>query len=51
MIDIGANIGTIAFPILKTRKDVNAICIEASPRVFKYIWILTYKKMILIIVF
>ncbi|MGI8582082.1 MAG: FkbM family methyltransferase [Chitinophagaceae bacterium] len=37
MIDIGANIGTIAFPVLKTRKDINAICIEASPRVFDYL--------------
>jgi FkbM family methyltransferase len=37
MIDIGANIGTIALPVLNTRKDINAICIEASPRVFEYL--------------
>lgn len=39
MIDIGANIVTIAFPVLKKRKDIQAICIEASPKVFKYLQI------------
>ena len=37
MIDIGANIGTIVFPVCKIRKDITAIAIEASPRVFDYL--------------
>jgi FkbM family methyltransferase len=35
--DIGANIGSITSPVCKTRPDVRAVCIEASPRVFRYL--------------
>ena len=37
MIDIGANIGAIAVPVASLRKDVQLLCIEASPRVFGYL--------------
>ena len=37
MLDIGANIGAIAIPVCKQRKDIVAICVEASPRVFSYL--------------
>jgi hypothetical protein len=30
-IDVGANIGTLAIPIAKTRPQVSVICIEADP--------------------
>ncbi len=36
-LDIGANIGAIAIPVAKQRKDVRVICVEASPWVFKYL--------------
>ena len=35
--DIGANIGAITLPVVNKRKDINAICVEASPRVFAYL--------------
>ena len=37
MLDIGANIGAIAIPVCKRRADINAIAIEASPRVYGYL--------------
>ena len=37
MLDIGANIGAIAIPVCKRRADINAIAIEASPRVYNYL--------------
>ena len=37
MLDLGANIGTIAFPICKKRPDIQSLCVEASPKVFKYL--------------
>ncbi len=37
LIDIGANIGSISLPICKQRNDIKAVCIEASPRVYKYL--------------
>jgi FkbM family methyltransferase len=40
-LDVGANIGAIAFPVCHKRKDIKTICIEASPRVFEY---LKYNK-------
>jgi FkbM family methyltransferase len=36
-IDIGANIGGIAFPIAKKRPDVTVVCVEASLNVFTYL--------------
>lgn len=36
-IDIGANIGSISIPVCTLRKDTTALCIEASPRVFRYL--------------
>lgn len=35
--DIGANIGAITLPIVNKRKDINVVCVEASPRVFAYL--------------
>ena len=37
LIDIGANIGSIAVPVCRKRPDIKAVCIEASPRVFSYL--------------
>lgn len=37
LIDIGANIGSIALPVCRQRKDVHVVCIEGSPRVFGYL--------------
>lgn len=37
LVDIGANIGSISFPVCKRRTDIKAICIEASPTVFEYL--------------
>ena len=37
ILDIGANIGSIVIQLLKTRPDLTAICIEASPRIFNYL--------------
>ena len=36
-LDLGANIGTISIPLLKKRKDVQAICVEAAPWIFSYL--------------
>jgi FkbM family methyltransferase len=36
-IDIGANIGAISVPVLKQRKDIKAVCIEAAPWIFDYL--------------
>jgi FkbM family methyltransferase len=37
LLDLGANMGSIVIPICKKRKDLKAICIEASPWVFEYL--------------
>jgi FkbM family methyltransferase len=37
MLDLGANIGSIAIPIAKLRPDVKIIAVEASSRVFSYL--------------
>jgi FkbM family methyltransferase len=37
LLDAGANIGSVCIPILKRRKDVTCICVEASPFVFNYL--------------
>lgn len=36
-VDIGANIGTITLPVCIQRRDIKALCIEASLRVFNYL--------------
>ena len=36
-IDVGANIGAIVLPVCRLKKDVSAIAIEASSRVFEYL--------------
>lgn len=36
-MDVGANIGSIALPVCVKRKDITAVCIEASHRVFEYL--------------
>lgn len=36
-LDIGANIGSITMPVCQQRQDVRAVCVEASPKVFKYL--------------
>lgn len=35
LIDVGANIGSIAIPLSKMRPDIKIICVEASPWIFK----------------
>ncbi|MBZ5858003.1 FkbM family methyltransferase [Flavihumibacter profundi] len=37
LLDIGANIGTIAIPICKRNPSITCFCIEASPFVFEYL--------------
>ena len=37
LLDIGANIGSIAMPVCTTRPDVKVICVEASRNVFAYL--------------
>ncbi|MEO6669115.1 MAG: FkbM family methyltransferase [Ferruginibacter sp.] len=37
LVDMGANVGAISLPVCMQRKDIKAICIEASPRVYKYL--------------
>ncbi|MGN6436122.1 MAG: FkbM family methyltransferase [Agriterribacter sp.] len=36
-LDLGANIGAIALPLLKGRPDIKLVGVEASPWVFKYL--------------
>ena len=36
-MDIGANIGAITVPVHKQRDDIKVMCIEASPKVYKYL--------------
>ena len=36
-VDIGANIGAVTLPVCRKRKDIKALCIEASLRVFNYL--------------
>lgn len=36
-VDIGANIGAVTLPVCMQRKDIKALCIEASRRVFNYL--------------
>ncbi len=36
-IDIGANIGSITIPVIKNKKNVKVICIEASRSVYSYL--------------
>ncbi len=37
LVDVGANIGTISFPLCKMKPGIHALCIEGSPRVFSYL--------------
>lgn len=37
ILDIGANIGSISIPLMKRRKDISCIGVEASPFVFNYL--------------
>ncbi len=37
LLDIGANIGAITMPLIKQRKDIKVICIEASLHVFNFL--------------
>lgn len=37
LLDVGANIGAITLPICKQQKNIRALCIEASPRVYHYL--------------
>lgn len=37
LLDIGANIGSIALPLAARRRDVRVICVEASPLVFEFL--------------
>jgi FkbM family methyltransferase len=36
-LDLGANIGAIAVPLLKRRQDLKVICVEAAPWLFPYL--------------
>jgi len=36
-LDLGANIGSITLPLLKTRTDLRTVCVEAAPWIFKYL--------------
>ena len=36
-LDLGANIGTVSIPLIKRRKDIKVVCVEAAPWVFKYL--------------
>jgi len=36
-LDIGANIGSITMPVCQQRQDIRAVCVEASPKVYKYL--------------
>jgi FkbM family methyltransferase len=34
LIDLGANIGAISLPVCQIRRDIKALCVEASPSIF-----------------
>jgi FkbM family methyltransferase len=36
-LDIGANIGSIAIPLCKTRDDIRCVAVEASPWIFEFL--------------
>ena len=36
-LDLGANIGAITIPLVKIRTDILAVCVEASPDIFRYL--------------
>ncbi|MEO6932457.1 MAG: FkbM family methyltransferase [Chitinophagaceae bacterium] len=36
-VDIGANIGAITVAVSAVRKDLTVLCVEASPKVFRYL--------------
>jgi FkbM family methyltransferase len=36
-LDLGANIGAITIPVHNNRKDIQIICVEAAPSVYKYL--------------
>jgi FkbM family methyltransferase len=36
-LDLGANIGAVSIPLFKRRRDINIVCVEASPRIFGYL--------------
>jgi FkbM family methyltransferase len=36
-LDVGANIGSIAIPLCKARKDIRCVAVEASPYIFQYL--------------
>lgn len=36
-LDLGANIGTITIPLIRKRKDVKVVCVEAAPWIFNYL--------------
>jgi FkbM family methyltransferase len=37
LLDIGANIGAVTIPVLHKRKDITAVSVEASPRIYRYL--------------
>ena len=36
-LDLGANIGTVSIPLIKKRKDIKVVCVEAAPWIFSYL--------------
>ena len=36
-LDLGANIGAISIPLIKKRKDIKVVCVEAAPYIFTYL--------------
>jgi FkbM family methyltransferase len=36
-LDLGANIGAVSIPLIKKRKDIEVICVEAAPYIFTYL--------------
>jgi FkbM family methyltransferase len=37
LLDLGANIGSIALPIAKRRSDVKVLCVEAAPWIYEFL--------------
>jgi FkbM family methyltransferase len=37
LLDLGANIGSIALPVAKRRSDVKVLCVEAAPWIYKFL--------------
>jgi FkbM family methyltransferase len=36
-LDLGANIGAISIPLIKKRKDIKVVCVEAAPWIFTFL--------------